>query len=478
MFSNRGMPCWSTMILYGLKYICICLLLVTLCHAKNRNNLLDDLLNSDVYDSKVRPVPFYNESLKIKFKMYFNQILDVSEVSQKIETKVWLSHIWSDPRLEWDPQQYDGIKSIHVPTTDNRIWLPILVLYNNADGDFSITKFTKATVNYKGIVEWKPPAIFKSFCEIKVADFPFDTQNCTMKIGLWSEGQNLIDMVNSDGEVKNHTCDNPDVSTYKENGEWDLLTTGCYKHYVNYTCCIGAYVDMTYYFKLQRRPLYLIINILFPTMLFSFLTCAVFYLPSDAGEKMTLSISLLLSLIVFLLVVVETVPSTAKGVPLLCQYIVFTMVLVCLSIMITVVVLNVHYRGSATHVMSDRVKKIFMVWLPKLIFSSTMKKMDPYKSESEKTNQFCKDISDISGRDVNFQKPCLLRDDVQRAVDGVNFVSEYFQDQKESQEKEDQWKYVAMVIDHFLLYIFIALCLFGTIGIFGKRLIEFNAEKA
>ena len=57
---------------------------------------------------------------------------------------------------------------------------------------------------------------------------------------------------------------------------------------------------------------------------------------------------------------VETVPSTAKGVPLLCQYIVFTMVLVCLSIMITVVVLNVHYRGSATHVMSDRVKKVFL----------------------------------------------------------------------------------------------------------------------
>jgi len=62
---------------------------------------------------------------------------------------------------------------------------------------------------------------------------------------------------------------------------------------------------MTYYFVLQRRPLYLVTNILLPTMLFSFLTCAVFFLPSDAGEKMTLSISLLLSLIVFLLVIGE-----------------------------------------------------------------------------------------------------------------------------------------------------------------------------
>lgn len=60
---------------------------------------------------------------------------------------------------------------------------------------------------------------------------------------------------------------------------------------------------MTYHFVIQRRPLYLMMNILFPTMLFSFLTCTVFYLPSDAGEKMTLSVSLLLSLVVFLLVI-------------------------------------------------------------------------------------------------------------------------------------------------------------------------------
>ena len=34
------------------------------------------------------------------------------------------------------------------------------------------------------------------------------------------------------------------------------------------------------------------------------------------------------------------------------------MVLVCVSIMTTVAVLNIHYRGPATHVMSDRVKKV------------------------------------------------------------------------------------------------------------------------
>uniref|UniRef100_H2ZA06 Neurotransmitter-gated ion-channel ligand-binding domain-containing protein n=1 Tax=Ciona savignyi TaxID=51511 RepID=H2ZA06_CIOSA len=258
--------------------------------------------------------------------------------------------------------------------------------HSSADGDFAVSQSVKAKVDYKGTVEWKPPAIFKTFCEIMVAQFPFDTQNCTMKIGPWSHGQDLLDMVNSDWDL-------PEMKMYEESGEWLVLKTGCWKHYIKYDCCLGPYVDMTYYFILQRRPLYLVVNILFPTMLFSYLTCAVFYLPSDAGEKMTLSISLLLSLIVFLLVIVEAIPSTANGVPLLCQYILFTMILVCLSIMITVGVLNVHYRGPATHVMSKRMKK-------------------------------------------------------------------------------DEWKYVAMVLDHFLLYIFILACVVGTVGIFGKRLWE------
>ena len=70
--------------------------------------------------------------------------------------------------------------------------LPSRVVSNNnlfdfsADGDYTVTIMTKATLSYYGTVHWEPPVIFKSHCEIEVEFFPFDIQHCHMKFSSWS----------------------------------------------------------------------------------------------------------------------------------------------------------------------------------------------------------------------------------------------------------------------------------------------------
>lgn len=56
----------------------------------------------------------------------------------------------------------------------------------SADGNYEVTIMTKAILHHTGKVVWKPPAIYKSFCEIDVEYFPFDEQTCFMKFGSWT----------------------------------------------------------------------------------------------------------------------------------------------------------------------------------------------------------------------------------------------------------------------------------------------------
>lgn len=64
--------------------------------------------------------------------------------------------------------------------------LLLLLLFCSADGDFAIIHETKVLLEHTGMITWNPPAIFKSYCEIIVLHFPFDLQNCSMKLGTWT----------------------------------------------------------------------------------------------------------------------------------------------------------------------------------------------------------------------------------------------------------------------------------------------------
>lgn len=66
---------------------------------------------------------------------------------------------------------------------------------------------------------------------------------------------------------------------------------------------------------------------------------------------MTLSVSILLSLTFFFLVLIEMIPATSLVIPLLGKYLIFTMCLVTLSVIVTIIVLNIHFRSPSTHKM-------------------------------------------------------------------------------------------------------------------------------
>lgn len=229
--------------------------------------------------------------------------------------------------------------------------------HHSADGTYEVTVFTNAIVLFNGSINWLPPAIYKSACKIEVKHFPFDQQNCTLKFRSWTYDHTEIDLI-----LKTEVASMDD---FTPSGEWDILALPG-RRTVN--PLDPTYVDLTYDFIIKRKPLFYTINLIIPCILITSLAILVFYLPSDCGEKMTLCISVLLALTVFLLLISKIVPPTSLDVPLIGKYLMFTMVLVTFSIITSVCVLNVHHRSPSTHTMPAWVKMIFLVKLPTLLF--------------------------------------------------------------------------------------------------------------
>ncbi|XP_068197898.1 neuronal acetylcholine receptor subunit alpha-2 isoform X2 [Antennarius striatus] len=520
--------CVRTAVLYSLLFQSV------LCHETTHSHAEDDLFKTlfDGYNKWSRPVPNISDVVIVKFGLSIAQLIDVE---------------WNDYKLRWRPSDYDNVTSIRVPS--ELIWVPDIVLYNNADGEFAVTHMTKAHLFHTGKIRWVPPAIYKSSCSIDVTFFPFDQQNCKMKFGSWTYDKAKIDLERIENTV--------DLNNYWESGEWAIINAVGTYNTKKYDCCHEIYPDITYFFIIRRLPLFYTINLIIPCLLISCLTVLVFYLPSDCGEKITLCISVLLSLTVFLLLITEIIPSTSLVIPLIGEYLLFTMIFVTLSIVITVFVLNVHHRSPSTHKMPRWVHTMFLDLIPRWLFmrrpapdgrrrrllllqqeAAAIRRQarmagcksscylstsanwlmdgtvleDPEKSyedlelgtltsyfsfrppsprppgstppPTQKNSQNRQEGASganrqLTGSRVNLtsQRPTAVENtasdstsplspSVMRALEGVQYIADHLRAEDADFSVKEDWKYVAMVIDRIFLWMFIIVCLLGTIGLF------------
>lgn len=167
-----------------------------------------------------------------------------------------------------------------------------------------------------------------------------------------------------------------DLQDYYISVEWDIMRVPAVRNEKFYSCCEEPYPDIIFNITLRRKTLFYTVNLIIPCVGISFLSVLVFYLPSDSGEKVSLCISILLSLTVFFLLLVEIIPPTSITVPLLGKYLLFTMLLCTLSVVITIAVLNVNFRSPVTHKLAPWVRVCFIDILPRYLFIKRPKKDD------------------------------------------------------------------------------------------------------
>ncbi|CAL1282916.1 unnamed protein product, partial [Larinioides sclopetarius] len=434
--------------------------------------LYDDLMSS--YNRLIRPVSNNSDTLTVKMGLKLSQLIDVNLKNQIMTTNVWVNQEWSDHKLKWDPDEYGGVRQLYVPA--EQIWLPDIVLYNNADGNYEVTIMTKAIIHSDGKVVWNPPAIYKSSCQIDVQYFPFDKQDCFMKFGSWTYDKEIPD---------NDTVPiGMDLSEFYLSVEWDIMAVPAHRRVRHYSCCIEPYPDITFNITLRRKTLFYTVNLIIPCLGISGLSVLVFYLPSDSGEKVSLSVSILLSLTFFFLVLSEIIPSTSLAMPLLGKYLVFTLILVTLSVIVTIAVLNVHFRSPSTHRMAPWVRRIFIRLLPRILLmrppqykiETDTAASPPLQHEGYIKEQVANSTAVARRMSEEMVIPDLesspgivekrLPRQIERAIHNAMFIAQHIDNKDDFESIKEDWKYVAMVIDRLFLYIFTFACIVGTLGIF------------
>ncbi|XP_065165087.1 neuronal acetylcholine receptor subunit alpha-7 isoform X1 [Atheta coriaria] len=461
----------------------------------HEKRLLNNLLGP--YNVLERPVANESEPLEVKFGLTLQQIIDVDEKNQLLITNIWLSLEWNDYNLRWNETEYGGVKDLRI--TPNKLWKPDVLMYNSADEGFDGTFQTNVVVKHNGSCLYVPPGIFKSTCKIDITWFPFDDQHCDMKFGSWTYDGNQLDLqLNSE--------DGGDLSDFITNGEWYLIGMPGKKNTIVYQCCPEPYVDVTFTIQIRRRTLYYFFNLIVPCVLISSMALLGFTLPPDSGEKLTLGVTILLSLTVFLNLVAETLPQVSDAIPLLGTYFNCIMFMVASSVVLTVVVLNYHHRTADIHEMPQWIKTVFLQWLPwflgmsrpgkkitrkTIMMNSRMKELELKERSSKSLLANVLDIDDdfrnVSGGGNNasmttslggaygMRHPTTIEEaampasgtqrDLQHILRELQFITNRMKKADEEAEVISDWKFAAMVVDRFCLIIFTLFTIIATVAV-------------
>ncbi|XP_075256845.1 neuronal acetylcholine receptor subunit beta-3-like isoform X2 [Convolutriloba macropyga] len=285
------------------------------------------------YTFRSRPVVNTSNPIVVEVMLTVIQLITLHEKQQEMATKVWLDQYWTDEFLVWEPEDMNDIT--WMTFRSNEIWVPDIAIDNSI-------KYEREDMDIKvesgGQVWWSMPAVIRTSCNIDTKKFPFDTQTCKITLGSWYHSPSELDLV----VYNNHS--HMKTQYFMHNAQWDIVSTSIET--------VNEYLadyDMTFRtidFKLsfRRKSLYFLLILIVPFVMISAVSLSNFVLPCESGEKISLGITVLLSLFVNLLNLVDLLPESSDSFPILGSYYLISMGLVASSVVMTVIVLNIHHQ--------------------------------------------------------------------------------------------------------------------------------------
>ncbi|XP_070203001.1 neuronal acetylcholine receptor subunit alpha-6-like [Littorina saxatilis] len=247
------------------------------------------------YDTLVSPKQAQAGGTTVHVRIGVKALHGVDLSRQTMTILAWFSLYWSDERLIWDAAE-SGFQSIHL--NSRTVWIPEIVIFNTL---LSLDELTDSgrdlIVKHDGNVTWWPGGVFKTFCSLDITYYPFDVHVCSLQLTTWTYNMHQINLT-----ILPPAFENADYS--ESSAEWTVTAAGVTTFYSSST----PYKTLKFEFRLKRKVLFYVANVLVPIFLVSSLNCVVLRVPAGSGEKMTVCLTSFLTFLTYLKVTVDTLP--------------------------------------------------------------------------------------------------------------------------------------------------------------------------
>ncbi|KAL3864393.1 hypothetical protein ACJMK2_006080 [Sinanodonta woodiana] len=292
------------------------------------------------YYTTVRPVTDQTETVVVTSDLYLLGINNFDDSNQKLTTTAYLSISWNDEILASAWSSSPSITEAYLP--QNKVWLPDLALSNGFTSLKGLgSTFIQVKLTYTSptvTVTWQPFEVFETACAADVTYFPFDSTKCDIKFNYFVYDSTKVNVTSGPEGVN--------MANYEENSDWTITRTS------TSTFLRNGKSGITYSITLKRKPLYYLLNIIFPIVLLALLNVMVFVLPGSSGEKTGYIMTMFLSFAIFLTIIAKELPTTSDKVSFFGIY-VFLIAFKCsLIVLLTVLQIRFYDRNPDSRVPS------------------------------------------------------------------------------------------------------------------------------
>ena len=261
------------------------------------NRLHNQILNKTM--KYARPRLNMSEAVDIKVHIYLKNIENFDISTGTLSLAFTVHAVWTDEYKMWNSSDYDGISVTSIPKST--LWIPTVFIpealsFATRYAIFNDGEDAAVQIYYNGVVSYLKDTQVDISCDANVWKYPYDEHMCTLTLISSTFFQKTTMLTDTPMFI---------FTMINNNSNWYVSNLS----YEN-TLFMSIYSKVIFGITLTRKPQYLLLNIVSPVIILEFLNLFVFVFPIDSGERVSVSITILLTVFVFMTSLSDKLPET------------------------------------------------------------------------------------------------------------------------------------------------------------------------